>query len=632
MLLVIPCLFIAVIAGFWPAIHSSYIWDDNNYVTENYTLRTFDGLKRIWTDTSATPQYYPLVHTGFWLEFQAWGLSPRGYHITNVVLHLLNSVLVWLILSRLKLPGAGVAGIVFAVHPVHVESVAWITERKNVLSGFFYLAAMLLFITRVIHSENDSDEPKESVISLDNRFSRLRSVTFVVLVLGLYVCALLSKTVTASLPVAFLIIIWWKRQHIQRYQIILITLMFLVGIPLGLTTAYLEKHHVGASGAAWDYSLLERLFIASGAIQFYLQKLVFPWPIVFVYGHWPTDMNVWNLGCVLLVIAAFSIGIFFRWRAFLACFIFFCVSVFPALGFIDVFPMQYTFVADHYIYLASLGPIVFLICGLAAKMGGYSPSAQKRFATGAVLLIGVLVIRTHIECFKFQNEQALWVDTIQKNPRCQMAYVNLGNLLRMQGNVTDAEQLYRRAIELEPNDPTANVNLAALRYLSGHHDEARRILNKVVAANPENDLVLYNLAILLQETGEHERALKLLRKAVHSVPENAPAQNALGLMLKQQGQLDEALDCFQLACRHAPESPDFWTNYGSTLLENEQMQKAKAALNRAIELQPGHAVAHANLADFYWRSGNIEQSREHARIAIREFPNQELLQRILGQE
>src|SRR5688572_21356693 len=257
--------------AYLPAFRAGFIWDDPDYVVNNATLRSLDGLRQIWFVPRATPQYYPLVHTSFWIEYQLWGLNPSGYHAVNVLLHALASILLWRVLKLLEVPGAWLAAGIFALHPVHVESVAWVTERKNVLSGVFYLASALAFL----HFE-ETAEPR-------------RRWRFYAMSLLLFVVALLSKTVTASLPAAILLVAWWKRGRVTWRDLMPLIPFFVTGVALALRTAQFEREHVGASGAEFDFTWAERILIAGRAAWFYAWKLIAPVNLSFIYPRWTID-------------------------------------------------------------------------------------------------------------------------------------------------------------------------------------------------------------------------------------------------------------------------------------------------------------------------------------------------------
>ena len=241
-----------------------FIWDDDDYVQDNLTLRSLAGLGQIWFQPGATRQYYPLVHTTYWLEYRLWDLNPTGYHVVNVILHALSAVLVWRLLIRLKVPGAWAAAALFALHPVHVESVAWITERKNTLSGAFYLSAAWAYL----------------------RYEEARSPRLYWAALLLFAAALLSKTVTCTLPAALLLVLWWKGQRPMRRTAVTLVPFFALGVAMSGVTVWMEKHSVGAWGPEWDLSLVERGLIAGRALWFYAAKLLVPLNLTFIYPRW----------------------------------------------------------------------------------------------------------------------------------------------------------------------------------------------------------------------------------------------------------------------------------------------------------------------------------------------------------
>jgi hypothetical protein len=254
--------------AYLPATRGDFIWDDDAYVQNNETLRSGDGLRRIWLEIGATDQYYPLVHTTFWLEYRVWQLSPAGYRGVNILLHVVSVVLLWRLLRRLSVPGAWVAAALFGLHPVHVESVAWITERKNVLSGVFYLAAAFLYLRSALPTgDRPGDRPPRRGVAGEGAGGGVPRPVYVASLL-LFACALLSKTVTASLPAALLLVLWWKRGRIGWGDARSLLPFFALGVALGSITIWMERHEVGAVGPEWDLSPVERLLIAGRALWF----------------------------------------------------------------------------------------------------------------------------------------------------------------------------------------------------------------------------------------------------------------------------------------------------------------------------------------------------------------------------
>ncbi len=217
------------LVAYIPIVHGGFIWDDPDYVINNGTLRTLRGLWNIWAHPSTLPQYYPLVHTTFWVEFHLWALKPIGYHVDNVILHVIGALLLWRVLRTIELPGAWLAAAIWAVHPVNVESVAWITERKNVLSGVFYFASALVYLRGM-------ERPGWGFAKGGYWLS-----------LVLFIAALFSKSVSCSLPAALLLVIWWKRGRVRWNDLVPVAPMFVLGAAMAFWTAHLESTHVGAA-------------------------------------------------------------------------------------------------------------------------------------------------------------------------------------------------------------------------------------------------------------------------------------------------------------------------------------------------------------------------------------------------
>ena len=332
-------LFGSVLLAYLPALHGGLIIDDSGHIT-SARMQSLHGLWRIWFELGATTQYYPVLHSAFWIEHRLWGDAVLGYHLTNALLHAAAALLVVALVRRLSLPGAWLAGFLFALHPVCVETVAWISEQKNTLSAVFYLGAALLYLD----------------------FDRTRRKSRYGLALGLFALALMSKSVTATLPVALLVILWWRRGRLEWKRDWLPLIPWLaLGASGGLFTAWVERRYIGAEGADFALTAVERCLVAGRALWFYAWKMVLPANLTFIYPRWRVDAAAWWQYLFPLAALAAAAGLWLaarRRRGPLAAFLFFAVTLLPALGFLNVYPFLYSFVADHYQYLASLGIIV----------------------------------------------------------------------------------------------------------------------------------------------------------------------------------------------------------------------------------------------------------------------------------
>jgi hypothetical protein len=342
-----------------PAWNGGFLWDDDAYVTNNELLTAPDGLRRIWFSLDSPSQYFPLVYSTFRIEHALWGLNPFGYHWINLLLHVANALLVWRMLARLHVPGAWLAGAIFALHPVQVESVAWITERKNVLMGFFFLLTLLAWVAFV-----------------DERTKR--PWRFYGLALILYVLALSAKTTACTLPAALLVILWLQKKAINKRRLSQVVPFLILGIGMGLLAVWWERYHQGTRGVLFALGPIERLLIASRAVWFYLGTLIWPSNLTFIYPKWnispahPLDYAGLLAGIALCAVIYFARRYVGRGVEVAAAF--FVATLSPVLGFIMLYTFRYTFVADHYQYLASIGPIALASAGVATLASTFERS------------------------------------------------------------------------------------------------------------------------------------------------------------------------------------------------------------------------------------------------------------------
>ncbi len=569
-IVIVILIIVLTFAAYIPAMQGGFIWDDDMYVENNPRVNTDEGLWRSWT-TSENPQYYPLVFTTLWIEHQLWGLNPAGYHIVNVTLHVINALLVWLILHRLGVRWAWLAGAIFALHPVHVESVAWITERKNVLSGMFYLLSLLTFL----------------------RFREYRKTGLYLVSLLLFIAALLSKTVTVSLPAAILIIYWWQGWRIRKRELLLLSPFFIIGMGMGLFTAWYEMQHVGAQGAEWDFSFWQRLVLAGRALWFYAEKLAAPFELSFIYPMWTLDagkLTQW------IGLAGFAITGLVLWglrnklgRGPLAGLAFFSMTLFPALGFFNVYPMRYSFVADHFQYMASLGLI-------AVFTGGSGWVVDKFWTTGIrttgiiiapgvvlLLLLGLLTWRQgHI----YKDIETLWRDTLVKNPAGWLPNNNLGVLLYEQGKNEEALVHFREALKEKPAEPDTHYNMGNLMLRLGKMDEAVGYFERTLEGRPFDVKARNNLGNILARQGRFDDALKHYREALVYKQDSLLTHFNIGMTYMNSGRLEESIPFFEEALRIGPGYTDASLNLSSVLIRLNRFEEAVNILRKGLSVNP----------------------------------------------
>lgn len=491
------------------SLTGGFLWDDDAYVVDNPTLTAPDGLRSIWLDPTATPQYYPLVHTSFWVERRVWGLKPAGYRAMNLALHLAGALLFWAVLASLAAPWPWFAAALFAVHPVHAESVAWITERKNVLSGALALGAAWCYL-RVLA---EAPGPRRALLYMG--------------ALLLFVAGLLSKTVVCSLPAALLVALWWKRGRLKPADATPLLPFFAVGLGLALVTAWLESTHVGARGPDWDLSVAQRILVAGRAVWFYVGKLAWPHPLAFIYPRWTPDVaQAWQW--VFPVAAAGLLALLWARRGSfgrgpLAAALYFGGTLVPALGFFDVYPMRFSFVADHFQYLASLGPLA-LAAAAFARWEAQRP-AVARAAAG--VLLALLTGTTFARGMAFRGLEQIWSDTLVKNPGCWMCMSNLGELRAKEGRSDEAVRLYSRMLEIRPQHFRARNNLGALLFARGDLKGAEDQLRKALALKPDVASAHTNLGAVLYKQGRLPESVAELTAATRLDPASVDARDNL---------------------------------------------------------------------------------------------------------
>jgi len=553
---------LSALIAYLPAIRGGFIWDDDAYVTDNPNLEDTAGLRRIWLEPLSSPQYYPMVFTTFWVEHRLWRLDPAGYHTVNVLLHAINGLLLWLVLERLKVPGALFGALLFVLHPVHVESVAWITERKNVLSAAFALASLLMFLRWA--GPGAFTEAGEAVPGRSPR--RTYAIA-----LGLFALGLLSKTVVVTLPVIMLLILWWKSPRVKVRDLPPLLPFLALGLAMAALTVWLERTHVYAQGEDYSFVLSERFLIAGRAFWFYLGKLLWPVNLSFIYPRWdvkgPTGWTfLYPVAALAAVVALWRARM--RARAPLVAIAGFLITVLPALGFINFFPMRYSFVADHFQYLASIGPLAIFGAGwwLArtrlATLAGRLGSCAPRFVTAAhsgltVALLASLAILTWRQGGIYRDVESLWRDTLAKNPGAWISYNNLGNQLKRTQRIDEAIEIYRQGIERAPEGgPMLQLNLGTAYRSIGRSEEALAAYQAALSTRPRFTQALLALGTLLEDLGRHAEAIEVLTRARSLAPQEARIHIALGRALLGAGRPAAAVQSLELALRLRPDSTE----------------------------------------------------------------------------
>jgi len=572
----------AVLLAFYPCLTGGFLWDDSAHVT-GPQLRPLRGLWRIWFEVGATQQYYPLLHSAFWVEHRLWGDSVLGYHLANVALHAAAAWMLVLVLRELSFPSPWLAGLVFALHPVCVESVAWISEQKNTLSAAIYLASALLYL----------------------RFDGSRRRTLYSWAFGLYVLALLTKSVTATLPAALLVVLWWRRGRLDwRRDVLPLAPWFAVGAASGLFTAWVEEKFIGAEGAEFSFTAVERILLAGRAVAFYIRSLAWPGRLMFIYPRWSprSDMPLnWLCLAGVLALTGALVALARRRRGPIAGFLIFVGTLFPVLGFVNVYPFRFSFVADHFQYLASIGLLVPAAWGLSWVAGRLPLGAAARacLALAVPAALGALSWR---QCRIYRDPDTLYRSTIAVNPSAWLAHYNLAvSLGTGPEHLAEAISEYEATLRLKPDHWEARNNLAtALTKLPGRSGEAIAQFEQALRYNPDFAEAHNNLGVALEDVpGRAAEALEHLRAAIRIRPDYAAAHCNLGNILAADPQtLAAAVGEFEAAVRIEPGAAQYHYALANALsLQGGRLADAADQYRAALRLRPGYGEAHANLAN-----------------------------------
>jgi Tfp pilus assembly protein PilF len=594
----------ATVLAYLPALRGGFIWDDDAYVTHNRLLTAPDGLARIWFSFKSPSQYFPLTYTILRVDRALWGLNPFGYHLVNVLLHAVNALLVWALLVRLKVPGAWLAAAIFALHPVQVESVAWITERKNVLMCFFFLLSLLAWVRFV-------------------GFSEKRGWLFYLLALCAYCLALFAKTTACTLPAASLLILWLQKKSIDWQRIVQIIPFVLLGIAMGLVSMWWERFHSGTAGPEFTFGPLERLLIASHALWFYAGKLFWPAKLTFIYPKWVTDpANPLLYGWIAAILAVCAL-IYLARRVFGRApevgVIFFVATLGPVLGPIMLYTFRYTFVADHYQYVASIG-LIALFAASSVTFFGKSGMGRKVFALVIALLL-VLGALTWRQTQIYRDRETLWRDTVAKNPQSWLAHLNLGVELKEKGENDAAKSEYDEAFRLNPDSSeTLNV-LGVWEIEHGRIDDGIEKFRVSLRIYPNYAFASFNLGNALSEKSQLDEAVAAYKDAIRVDPGYVDAHANLAVALSREGKLDEAIVHYKEALRLNPDDAGTHNNFGAVLTDQKRFDDALQQFRESIRLKPGSAKTHINMSRALLELGRKADAVSELKEALRLRPD-----------
>ena len=578
---------VLVAVSYIPALSGGFVWDDVIF-SEEPVIHAVSGLKSIWfspADIRNEGHYWPLVYSSFWLEHKLWGLNPAGYHAVNVALHLANCLLLWRLLVRLRVPGAAVIAAVFAAHPVHVESVAWIIERKDVLSALFYLAAVMVWV----------------------RFGEQPRAWRYGLALALFTAGLLSKSVVVTLPAALLILQWWRNGRVRWID--LLRLAPFVAVAVGITAADLSFYR-SREPLDLGYTLAERALIAARALWFYAGKLLWPAELKVIYPLWEIDAGDLLAWGYVVAAAALAGALWVARRRIgrgpLAGVLYFAVTLGPVLGFVDYGYLQFSFVADRFQYLAGIGVLAVLIGGAAHGVGKL-PDGYRRGALGlAAAVVMVLGVLTWRQAEVYRDEVTLFGHVVAHNPQARDAHLNLGSALFEAGRFEEGLAATRIAVEQRPDSAEALANVGSALIHFEQLEEAEEHLRRAVRIDPRSTTGHQNLAEALRKQERYAEAVESYRRVLAIDMRFALAYVGMGSALFGAGRHEEALDAMDMALSLKPDLPMAATlrmHMGRAARELGRLDEAAAHFERAAAIDPGNVQPLLDLADLRFRQG-----------------------------
>ena len=553
-----------------------FVWDDFIWFQSRAVLE-WSGLGDIWSWPSRIESelhYWPLTYTTFWLEHKMWGLAPAGYHVVNVLLHCFNCLLLWRLLLRLSVPGAWVAAAVFAVHPLHVESVAWVIERKDVLSGLFYLAAVLVWLRFLEESR-------------PWRYS---------LALLLFAAGLLSKSIVVTLPAALLILRWWKEGCITVRDLRRVAPFFLVA----LVITAVDLYSYGSRQGSLDYSLPERMLIAARALWFYAGKLAWPTDLAVIYPRWdvsPADPWAWlTLAGAAALAATLWLARHRIGRGPLAGALFFAVTLSPVLGFVYHGYMEYSLVADRFQYLSGIGAMAVLV-GAAVHGAGRLPGRLKSGAAGVmVVLLAILGTMTWRQADIYRNGVTFFSHVVSLNPEARSAHYNLSTASMNAGCLEEALAAARIAVEKSPDRADAHAVLGTALVRTERFVEAEEVLSRALEIHPSHKGIRRSMAEMLRKQERYEEALEAYRALLEIDPEYPLAHSFMGDILIQLHRHDEAVESLSKALRLVRAAPSVAADLptpgslhvllGKALQGTGRTREAEPHFRRALQLDP----------------------------------------------
>jgi tetratricopeptide (TPR) repeat protein len=633
-------LFIAVLTFvvYYPSLRGGFLMDDDGLITKNRLVQAPDGLARFWFSTVPT-DYWPVTNSTFWFDWRLWGTNATGYRVTNLILHIADTLLIWLLLRRLEIPGAYWAALLFAVHPVNVESVAWVSQRKNLLAMLFFLSSLLCYLKYITGRETIKSSPQAN------------PVKWYWLSLFVFLLAMLSKGSVAILPLVLLLIIWWHQGWITKRDALLTIPFWLIAAVFTGVNIWFQTH--GENTIIRQASIIERILGAAAVIWFYLGKAFVPVGLSFNYPQWDIQPN--QLRWWLPLATAVGVTAFLWWqrrrtwgRTLLFAWLFYCVALLPVMGFTDVGYMKYSLVADHYQHIAILSVIA-----LVGATGWWLYHHVNNSIRWVCIPIGALILGSSMLLSWQQNQLygnsvQLYEATLRQNPDSWLAEVLLAQHFSDDSDYQAAISLYQHALQLHALGSTSTdsgsvdghpgvpmphaaffewavidtrLKLGLVLVKAGQLSEAIDQYHQILKSSPDNVSAHSDLANTLVRLDRLPEAIEQYQQALQFQPNAADIQCNLAIALARHGDYDEANQHFQTALRLDPDHFSAHNNYANMLARTGRLAEAVKQFKEALRLQPDYPEIHCNLATALATLNDVQQASDHFQTALQLKPD-----------
>ncbi len=589
--------------------HAQFIWDDDTLITGNALVQSAGGLSKIWFSTQSV-DYFPLTNTVFWIEWRLFGDSPCGYHVVNLVLHLAGSLLLWAVLGRLRIPGAWLAAMLFAVHPVAVSSVAWISEHKNTLSICFYFLSILAYLSFIDRQLRDQRRRRDYILAL-----------------AAFMLALLAKSAVVIMPVILLLIIWWKRRRVTIHDVFAIAPFFALSLVTGLVTIWFQ-----AQRAMKDMDIpplepwLSRIAGAGWDIWFYLCKAFVPLNLTMIYPKWvinPAEPSAWLPLTGLLVLFAILICLATRYRlewsrAALFALAAFVITLGPVLGLIDMAFRVHSPVADHFQYFA-LPAMTALFSATVIFLVRRYPAMKLPLYSLILAIVLTFSSLTWARVQDFQDVQAVSRQNIAVNPYAALAWHNLGYALEHQASAPDlqaAAAAYSRVLQIVPASIQGTLSMVRVLIQSGQSVEALSLLDNTLALKPDSPLLLNSRGDLRFRLNDPDGSIADFEASIKIAPGQSEPHNNLGNVLASKSRLADAVIHYKRAIELDPEFASAHLNLANAFFKTGDLKGAATEYRTALQLNPQSVAGHFNFAVFLLEQGLSQAACQHAQAAL----------------